>query len=214
MSDSAVWRVIPSTGMMYEASSGGEIRNAKTHNMIKPYLRPNGYIVVTVTHVENEKKKYKQRFVHRLVMEAFSGPSQLPVNHKNGIKSDNSIENLEYCTPKENMVHDAMRKKGRVYKHVFYNAKSGKWRAYTDESGKRIYLGNYNSRNEAFDALDRMASGEIGVAYPLTDIEPTRQRLRDIATGVKRSTHYKSWEYAEALLEAWAKIREMQEAIS
>jgi hypothetical protein len=47
----------------------------------------------------------KVEYVHRLVMEAFHGPSELQVNHKNGIKTDNRLENLEYVTPAENIQH-------------------------------------------------------------------------------------------------------------
>lgn len=41
--------------------------------------------------------------VHRLVKRAFHGPSALQVDHINGIKHDNRLENLDYVTPKENM---------------------------------------------------------------------------------------------------------------
>ena len=43
--------------------------------------------------------------VHRLVMLTFVGPSDLTVNHKNGDKTDNRLDNLEYLTASENLKH-------------------------------------------------------------------------------------------------------------
>lgn len=47
------------------------------------------------------------RLVHRLVVEAFSGPipAGMEINHKNGVKTDNRLCNLEVVTPKENIHH-------------------------------------------------------------------------------------------------------------
>lgn len=49
--------------------------------------------------------KTKRFTAHRLVMLAFVGASKKIVNHKNGIKTDNRLENLEYCTSAANNKH-------------------------------------------------------------------------------------------------------------
>lgn len=47
----------------------------------------------------------KRLSVHRLVLLTFVWPSELVCNHKNGIKNDNRLDNLEWCTQKENNIH-------------------------------------------------------------------------------------------------------------
>jgi hypothetical protein len=69
-----------------------------------------GYIQVAL-HREGGGRgiRPKWSYVHRVVAEAFIGPSNgLHVNHINAIKTDNRVENLEYVTNAENMAHAMM----------------------------------------------------------------------------------------------------------
>lgn len=54
----------------------------------------------------NITKKHKSQQVHRLVIACFNGRNdELIVNHKNGTKTDNKLENLEYVTKSQNVIH-------------------------------------------------------------------------------------------------------------
>jgi len=61
-----------------------------------------GYLKVFLTDSFGKSRMYT---VHSLVMLAFVGPRpyRMDINHRNGIKSDNRVENLHYCTTAENM---------------------------------------------------------------------------------------------------------------
>ncbi len=88
----------------YEVSNYGNVRNKNTGHNLKPITNVDGYQRVGL----NEKGKQKFYPIHRLEAHAFLDETDidgLQVNHKDGVKDNNYIGNLEWCTPKENVRH-------------------------------------------------------------------------------------------------------------
>jgi hypothetical protein len=99
------WRVVESYPHV-EVSNLGNVRNQWRNQVIprKPVTNDNGYSVVTI---RTGVKRGAVRRIHNLVAEAFIGP-KLPgmdVNHIDGDKTNNRVENLEYLTRSENLLH-------------------------------------------------------------------------------------------------------------
>lgn len=86
----------------YEVSDMGRVRNVRRDSILAP-LNARGYRRVGL-YLNGAMKLIN---VHHLVCAAFIGerPERQEINHKNGIRNDNRLENLEYCTRKANALH-------------------------------------------------------------------------------------------------------------
>lgn len=94
-----IWREIKGYEGYYSVSDLGNIKNLITGKILKPALKRNGYFSVDLRY-----KEAKTVSIHRLVAEGFiPNPLNLPcVNHKDEFKTNNRVENLEWCTTKYN----------------------------------------------------------------------------------------------------------------
>ena len=114
------WRDIDGLRGLYQVSSRGRVRSLDTvhvknirHKQVNCFYKSrilkanrtrNGYLLVMLGNHTVGKQNY---LVHRLVAEAFiPNPQSKPtVNHINGVKHDNRVENLEWNTYQENTQH-------------------------------------------------------------------------------------------------------------
>lgn len=99
------WKWVKGYENLYKISNFGRVKSFHKMNERLLITYPNrlGYPVITLA----KNKIHKLVTVHRLVAGAFiRNPQQKKlVNHKNGVKADNRVNNLEWCTQSENISH-------------------------------------------------------------------------------------------------------------
>lgn len=109
MENEIVWKRLiyhgKDLGDFYEVSNHGELRGVKTGKIRKKNITDVGYYCVVVSLGSRESKKMLK--IHRAVAETFlRNPENYPfVNHIDGDKLNNTIDNLEWCTHEQNMKH-------------------------------------------------------------------------------------------------------------
>ena len=114
------WKPLKNFQETYEINRCGEIRRipgfwCHSFRLLKKHMGNSGYYRVSIS-FNGLTKKF---LIHRLVYETFLGqiPKNKTVNHKNGIKTDNRVCNLELCSRSEQMIH--------AYKNGLQNVQRG-----------------------------------------------------------------------------------------
>lgn len=96
------WKAIVGYEGLYEVSDQGRVKSLRCgkEKLLKPRKVTGGYLQVTLC----KEGRGKEMLVHRLVAEAFiPNPNNLEtVNHKDEMKTNNAVSNLEWMSPEEN----------------------------------------------------------------------------------------------------------------
>lgn len=98
-----IWKDIPNYEGLYQISNLGNIMSIRRKRLIKSDKRKDGYIQVHLT----KNKKMKNFLLHRLVAITFIENSNNYefINHIDGNKENNSLNNLEWCDRSYNILH-------------------------------------------------------------------------------------------------------------
>lgn len=103
--DNEIWEYIHNTDNMYKVSNKGRVMSFhKGHgHYLNPSVTKKGYARISICFCDGKR----QVFVHRIVAEVFlENPyGYKEINHKDGNKLNNNVDNLEYCSSKYNSWH-------------------------------------------------------------------------------------------------------------
>ena len=150
------WRSIECYEGLYEVSNTGRVRsvdryvkysNGQIHlhkgKVLSPVKSNLGYLLVSLCC----NGKYKSISVHRLVAQAFiENPDNLPeINHKDEDKTNNSVDNLEFCDRSYNNNYGSRKDKVRDTK-----IKNGYWTGLRSSLSKKEYNKKYYQDNREY----------------------------------------------------------------
>ena len=138
---------------LYEIYDDGRVFGKISNRFLKPGIDSKGYYQVSLS----KDGKGTSTRIHRLVAIHFiPNPDNKPcIDHKDRIKTNNSISNLQWCTHKENLCNQSLRsnkKNGAKYVGVYRIESRNKWVIYVKINGKNKYIGCFDDEEEGYKA--------------------------------------------------------------
>lgn len=168
------YKLFTYNGKTVKVFRDGEIHSKR--GRLKPMNNGKGYMSVCISK--------KSIYIHRIVAQTWvENPMNKPcVNHKNGVKADNSVDNLEWCTYSENLKHsfDSLGRKFTTQRRDIFGFKHAQAKAVKQidmKTGKVIEIhGSIKQAAKKLNALD------CGIGHALK--------------GRNKSYYGYKWEYA------------------
>jgi D-arabinose 1-dehydrogenase-like Zn-dependent alcohol dehydrogenase len=146
-----IWKTITDF-TNYEVSSYGNVRNKITNYILKPIKHSTGYSVINLC--GNNTRKTTR--LHKIVATHFiyNEFNDECINHINGIKSDNRVENLEWISQRENVTHSYLKiKKTSKYHGVSFSKSRNKFIARVRIDNKVKSLGWFINEIDAYNEV-------------------------------------------------------------
>lgn len=155
MKSDTVIKDVPSYEGLYRASSDGvvyRVLKSGFNKAVKGSKNRKGYLVVKLCRGADDQKSFT---VHRVIAMTFLGdrPDGLVTDHIDGNRTNNSVDNLQYITNRENVIKGSLHiDRGQNLPLGVSCTSNGKYRAVRRFEGKSYFLGSFDSPDEASDA--------------------------------------------------------------
>jgi hypothetical protein len=158
---------------LYEISNTGNCRRISRGNILKPILGKNGYITYgfgcNVDGISKQKREYQHRLIAKYHID---NPDNKPhVDHIDGNKQNNNIDNLRWVTISENLRNQKKAvNKSSVYKGVCYDKSRDKWMSKIEVNKICKNIGRFNTEKEASDTRDNyIITNNLGEFFKLNN---------------------------------------------
>lgn len=178
------WKDIEDYEGLYQVSSEGRVKSLNyfrtgEERILKCVKNKEGYLKVGLS----KNRKRKTYYIHRLVAQTFlPNPNNLPqVNHKDEDKTNNIVENIEYCNSKYNANYGTRTE--RIQKPILQFTKSGefvrRWESITQVRKKLgVNKGNITS---CLKGKYKTAGGYIWMYAVINDFSIDINKLKKVA---------------------------------
>ena len=159
MSKNEIFKDVPNYEGIYKVSNFGNVKSLKWNKeVILKQGISNGYLAVNLRK-ENNSKSVK---IHVLVAMAFLDfkPNyfEYVIDHKNGVRTDNRLENLQVITQRENIQNYYKSRKGQI--GADWHEQTKKWRSRIYINKSIVHLGLFEEEKDALKAYE-IANQEI-----------------------------------------------------
>lgn len=152
-----IWKDIAGYEGLFQVSNLGRVKSLPRKNVTKEKIlnggdNGDGYIRVSLSN--------KFYYVHRLVADAFIPKIEGKdfVNHKDEVKSNNNVDNLEWCTNQENIIHS----RAKLRHPNFLKTNTGHHHISKDDKYYRVHIKHimkrFKSLAEAIECRDKLLS--------------------------------------------------------
>lgn len=185
-----IWKDVIGYEDVYQVSNFGNIRTLKFNKkrILKKYFNNNGYLSCSLW----KNGIIKTRTIHQLVAESFLNHipcgHKLVINHKNFIRTDNRVENIEIITQRENTNKQHIKSSSQFVGVSWANTFK-KWTARININNKQKNLGYFTTEIEAKEFYDNA----IEAIKNNVDLKIKRHIFSSEYKGVSWSKSNKKW---------------------